>query len=201
MTKAELRKHTRRLLAARTLTPDKNERDSKQIQETLMNMRWWQEAEAVLLYLAMEEEVRTDRLVMEAMKEGKRLGAPTIVGRDLVFRTVPRDGTFVVSRYGIREPEDTQPEISPSTLDRMKVLLIVPGLAFDWDRNRLGRGAGYYDRTIRMLRRKLEGSLVASGVCYGDQLLEAVPTKPWDEAVDLVVTESTVVSGAEGSSY
>jgi 5-formyltetrahydrofolate cyclo-ligase len=73
--------------------------------------------------------------------------------------------------------------------------VLVPGLAFDADGHRLGYGLGYYDRTITALREA--GDLLAIGVAYAAQLIEAVPREDHDQPLDLIVTENGIfVPGA-----
>ena len=68
-------------------------------------------------------------------------------------------------------------------------VVIVPLLAFDAAGYRLGYGGGYYDRTLSGLRRGA-GAVLAVGVAYQDQQVDAVPRAPYDERLDWVVTET-----------
>ncbi len=70
--------------------------------------------------------------------------------------------------------------------------MTAPGLAFDRHGNRLGRGKGYYDRFLTRARADWPG-LVALGICFSGQLVDAVPYGSRDRPVDGVVTEETVV--------
>ncbi len=84
--------------------------------------------------------------------------------------TTLRKGTF-----GILEPENALPEIPP--LD----LAIIPGLAFDRENNRLGRGKGYYDKLLNT------HSLYKVGACFGCQLFDEIPHEAFDVKMDRVV--------------
>lgn len=95
--------------------------------------------------------------------------------------------------YGILEPlqkfrNDPERYVSPESID----VLIVPGLAFDESGRRLGRGAGYYDRYIPLLR----SDALTVGVCFDEQLVGAIPTDELDAYVDVVVTPTKVLRGA-----
>jgi 5-formyltetrahydrofolate cyclo-ligase len=63
----------------------------------------------------------------------------------------------------------------------------VPGVAFDRNGNRIGRGKGYYDRLLEQTR------AITVGVGYGFQLIEDIPAEPHDIAVDYVITEHGVI--------
>lgn len=67
-------------------------------------------------------------------------------------------------------------------------LVLVPGLAFSKDRHRLGRGGGYFDRLLSD-RAKNAFKL---GICFGFQMVDAIPTEAHDVMVDAVATESRV---------
>ena len=88
------------------------------------------------------------------------------------------DEHFDVGRYGIREPKALQ--IVPA--DALAVVL-VPGVAFDADGGRLGRGGGFYDRFLQ----HVSASCVTVGVCVAGQVVESVPHEPHDVRVSQVL--------------
>lgn len=69
-------------------------------------------------------------------------------------------------------------------------VILLPMLAFDDKGARLGYGGGYYDRTLEALR-KQNPNLIAIGIAYDDQRLDAIPVSPYDQPLDMVVTEKT----------
>jgi 5-formyltetrahydrofolate cyclo-ligase len=97
----------------------------------------------------------------------------------------PRE--MIPGPYGLLEPAVTTPEIDAAEID----VMIVPGLAFDRQGNRLGYGGGYYDEAAGKLRAAGRGLLV--GVGYDFQLVDRCPAGEADVAVDCVVTDSQVV--------
>ncbi len=82
-------------------------------------------------------------------------------------------------------------EPSPDAAALIPDLVLVPLLAFDRQRHRLGFGAGFYDRTLASLR--ANGPVLAVGVAFAAQEVPAVPIDSWDEPLDLVLTEQGVV--------
>lgn len=81
---------------------------------------------------------------------------------------------------GTSQPPASLPEITPE-------VLIVPLVAFDGRLNRLGYGGGYYDRTLEALR--MSGPVVAIGLAWETQCLEAIPAEPFDQPLDMIVTD------------
>ena len=85
-----------------------------------------------------------------------------------------------IGKFGIREPVSSCAEIPPEKFD----LILVPGVAFDWNGNRLGRGQGFYDRLLK----EIVG--VKCGVGYDFQLIGKIPVEPHDAKVNFIFTPS-----------
>ena len=81
--------------------------------------------------------------------------------------------------FGVPEPPHDAEQVDPD-------ILLVPLLAVDRDGNRIGYGAGHYDRTLQALRARRE--VLAVGCAWDMQLVEALPAEPWDQPLDAVVT-------------
>ncbi len=90
---------------------------------------------------------------------------------------------IVIGKFGVREPAASCAAIPLEKFD----LVLVPGLAFDKEGNRLGRGLGFYDRLLE----KISG--IKCGVGYDFQLVEKIPTEPHDARVDFILTPSQCV--------
>ena len=85
--------------------------------------------------------------------------------------------------FNIWEPDDTCPIVGLQEIE----LIIVPGVAFDRSRNRLGRGKGFYDRILTQLE------IPKIGICFDFQLKEHIPTEAFDEKMDVILTETTSI--------
>ena len=99
--------------------------------------------------------------------------------------------------YGILEPKEelrfrSDFQVEPDQID----LVIIPGLGFDRSCRRLGRGKGYYDRFITVLRRNVP----LIGVCFDEQIVERVPTEPHDRTLDYVVTPTQIFAAESNAS-
>jgi len=91
---------------------------------------------------------------------------------------------------GVRTPA-SGPEVAPESLD----LVVVPGVAFDRTGHRLGRGAGHYDRFLS----RLSARTATAGICFDEQLIDAVPHGDHDRTVDCVFTPSHTISASRTS--
>ena len=132
-------------------------------------------AEHVMLYSALPDEVQTQAF-LEKWHLKKQIILPTVVGDDIIPVAYGKDTSFAVGDFNILEPQN---EPYKGDFD----LIIVPGVAFDRKGNRLGRGRGYYDR---FLCQHLDVKRI--GICFDFQLLEEIPTEPFDITMDEVIS-------------
>ena len=132
-------------------------------------------ADRVMLYSALPDEVQTQAF-LEKWHLKKQIILPTVVGDDIIPVEFGKDTAFAVGDFNILEPQN---EPYTGGFD----LIIVPGVAFDPKGNRLGRGRGYYDR---FLCQHLNVKRI--GICFDFQMVEAIPTEPFDIRMDEVIT-------------
>ena len=134
-------------------------------------------------YWPIQGELDPQPLLTELGRRGARCALPAVPGRErpLEFREWTPDDPLVRGEFGTSEPPPDAQVIVPE-------VLIVPLLAFDKYGFRLGYGGGYYDRTIRSLRRDAKYCL-AVGFAYAGQEVDTVPHDETDERLDWVVTE------------
>ena len=164
--KAALRKTMR--AALKEISSEERARQSTLACERLCSLPEFQAAGLILAYMAMAHECSPAPAVAQAQRLGKRVAFP-LCGADYALRLlVPKEpDAFYRGAYGILEPMPEKcEEVGPQELD----FIILPGLAFDPACNRLGQGAGYYDRLLPQTRAFL------AGLCLDSQLVEAVPT-------------------------
>jgi 5-formyltetrahydrofolate cyclo-ligase len=134
-------------------------------------------------FASMPDELRAWPLLRRLNKDGYRLCLPVMQGKGkpLIFRAWQPGDAMDQGVWGIAEPKADKLELEPD-------VLIVPLLAFDVAGRRLGYGGGFYDRTLRSLRSRK--SIVAVGLSYDEQKIDAVPHLDYDERLDWVLTPS-----------
>jgi 5-formyltetrahydrofolate cyclo-ligase len=134
-------------------------------------------------FLAINGEISPAPLLARLSRMGHPLALPVIVakGQPLIFRAFSPGDALRSVQWGIREPTDDKPELLPD-------IVLTAGLAFDPAGHRLGFGGGYYDRTLRRLR--AIKPVIAIGLAYDAQRIDAVPHLDYDERLDWVVTPS-----------
>ena len=136
-------------------------------------------------YWPMRTEI-DPRPAMEAAAGHGPVGLPVVEGpgRPLAFRRWTPGAALDRAGFGTRVPAPDEPEVVPE-------VLIVPLLAFTARGERLGYGGGFYDRTLAALRAR--GPVTAIGFAFAAQQVDALPTEPTDERLDLLVTEAGVL--------
>jgi len=132
-------------------------------------------AERVMLYASLPDEVQTLDFIDE-WKGRKHIILPTVVGDDIIPVEMTSEGSMVEGDFHILEPDDKPYE---GGFD----LIVVPGMAFDREGHRLGRGRGYYDRFLAKYP-----DVKTIGICFDFQLLDAIPTEPHDRLVEEVIS-------------
>jgi 5-formyltetrahydrofolate cyclo-ligase len=146
-------------------------------------------AQLIVLYAASPEELPTRQLLERARDEGRRCALPRVLsGRRLEFVIAPRWENLRVGRYGLLEPGEGSEVVVLADAG----LVLLPGLAFDANGGRLGRGAGYYDRALADVA-SLPGRPPIFGLAHDWQVVDAIPLGVQDVRVDGVVTEERVV--------
>ncbi len=138
-------------------------------------------ADTVFLYHSMKGEVYTHTFINKWYKE-KNIILPVVKEDNLELRFFEGEDSLDLSDYGILEPVGKK-------LDdfRQIQLSLIPGIAFDKKKNRLGRGKGYYDRTLPLL------NSYNVGICFDFQLVEKIPTDPFDQKMDCLCTENGLI--------
>jgi len=141
----------------------------------------FQDAKTIFIYNNLQDEVQTFGFIQK-WSDKKNFYLPAVVGNDIAFRKYISSVKFEQSPLGIMEPE------GDDFIEYKKVdLIIVPGVAFDRNKNRLGRGRGYYDRFLS----KLKSPKI--GICFEFQLLDNIPNDENDIKMDYIVSENELI--------
>jgi len=135
-------------------------------------------ADTVLLYHSLKDEVDTHEFIRKWSRL-KRILLPVVVGDDLELRVYTGPEDLAIGAYGIEEPTGAR------FTDYAAIgFIAVPGVAFDRNGNRLGRGKGYYDRLLPRIP-----AAYKAGICFPYQLVEEVPAEPFDIRMDEIITQ------------
>lgn len=188
--KPNLRREMRAHL--RALSPDARAQASLLICRAAANHPAFRKARCVALFAPLPSEPDIHPLIEEAWAEGKRVALPYMLER----RTRPELNWHAVASWeemvargpmGLREPDPARcPLLAPADID----CVFVPGLAFDEDGHRLGRGGGFYDSFLS----QAPSNATCIGLFFATQKVKRVPREAHDYALKAVITEEKLTT-------
>jgi len=144
---------------------------------------------SVALYGPIQNEVDTTTIRDHALGSRKIVYYPRIRENCIELVQVDSVEAFEIGHLGILEPvgERCLPATEPAGL-----IVMVPGVVFDRQGNRLGRGTGWYDRLLK----EIGGNITTVGLAYDFQIVREAPADSWDQRVDYVITERRIIDCA-----
>ena len=167
---------------------EKNEK-SLAISKRLFGMDEFKKSKTVFCFLSTLFEVQTEKIIRESLRLGKHVLVPLLdpeEGNLQASRIPSMDIDFMIGKYGIKQPTlKSRDIVACSNID----FVVVPGLAFDNIGNRIGYGAGFYDKFFK----KISCDVTRVAVSYDFQLLNLVPHSDLDEPVHFLITETKVL--------
>ncbi|MFV0467863.1 MAG: 5-formyltetrahydrofolate cyclo-ligase [Dysgonomonas sp.] len=139
-------------------------------------------AKNILIYHSLRDEVQTSSII-EKYADNKTFFLPAIdEDNSMVARKYDTSVQLKKSDLGILEP------VNSNLADLRKIdLIIVPGIAFDRELNRMGRGKGYYDKFLEQMKTP------KIGLCFDFQLFDKIPTEKHDIPMDMLVLENEII--------
>ena len=158
------------------------------IKEKILLLPEFISSQTVLFYASFRSEVETSGMITESLKSGKRVLLPKVDKAEKALRIYEiKDINELSTGYmGIPEPSQNDERMAgPEEVD----LVIIPGVAYDYAGNRLGYGAGYYDRLLSQSERKL--FVVAPA--FEEQMVDLIPAEKHDMKVDIIVTDRRIM--------
>ncbi len=157
---------------------------SRTVAESLIGMSLFQQAQRIGVYLALPTEIQTNAIIHACWEQGATVYVPYYIPEQKYFgmsRLDPADA-LKTTRWNVREPENPAP-VDPASLD----LILVPGMAFDRQGNRLGHGGGHYDRVLATVKG------YRLGIAFHDQIAEELPRESHDQPVHAILTEQKLI--------
>ena len=165
------------------LSPDDRRAKSRKIEERLFALPEFRAASTVLFYASFRSEVETGQMIRRALGDGKKVALPKVKGKGLaLFAIGDFDGDVGPGAWDIPEPLRG----TPATIGEIDIV-IMPGAVFDEQGNRLGYGAGFYDRLLAGYR----GMIVA--LAFEAQIVPNVPVSAHDVPAKKIVTEKRII--------
>ena len=183
MSEIQKTKIRKRIIKSRQLIENRNLKENK-IKEKLIQLI---NANNVIVssYFPINHEVNINNFAKYFLRKRQRIVLPVIdkLNSHLLFKEWRIKDNLIKGKYGIMTPSNNI-FLSPK-------ILLIPMVAFDINKNRLGYGGGYYDRTIFHLEKK--SKILKFGIAFDEQETKKVPTLNFDKKMDLIVTQSRII--------
>lgn len=192
-----MKKSLRALLLAKRdsiAVEDKKAKDSA-IRKRLFSLEYFKEAKTILFYASFRSEAETIKAIQNTLKLKKRVALPVVdtEHKQLKLYEVHDISELSTGYMGIPEPVAVRAlNMSLNEID----IEIIPGIGFDLKGNRLGYGAGYYDKLLSHKSKRLsktKGRITTIALAFEEQIAEKIPSEPHDIRVDLIVTDKRLI--------
>lgn len=162
------------------ISQDEKNKASEKVFQLLESCPEFQAAQSVLIYWSLPDELPTHQFI-EKWSKSKQILLPRVEGNDLIITKYSTSNDLKIGELGIMEPPHT------AIYRGETELAVIPGIAFDKEGNRLGRGKGYYDRFLAGKK------CLTVGVGFGFQLVEALPVSNEDVKMQIIITPSNLL--------
>jgi len=165
---------------------------SLQITQRIIDLTSFKASETVMCYMDFKNEVMTGHIIEYCLKNGKRVVLPLVdvingVKMIVPYEVVDLEKDLEPGVFGILEPKKESAKLfNAGEID----MVVVPGVAFDGKRNRIGYGAGFYDRFLKSVK----PDCVKIGIAFEFQIYENIPVEEHDMPLDLIITENRIIS-------
>ncbi len=175
----------------RAMTQEERQYEAEAACASIAGLSAFRKARLVLAYMPLPLECSPLPLIEEARKLGKRLVFPLCLPEQrLAFYEVDGEEGFARGSFNILEPVPGKCRlVIPGEIE----FAVIPGVAFDRQCNRMGRGAGYYDRMLPQL------ACTKVGLCFETQVLDALPVEKWDVPMDFLAAKNGIIVKNEHS--
>lgn len=156
--------------------------NSGRIMERVLSMPLYQEKDCLYVYVDFNREVKTRALIERALADGKTVAVPKVMRGSMVFIRLTDFSQLGRGYYGIMEPKGGE------EVRREDALMLMPGVAFDRQRRRIGYGGGYYDRFLAA-----HPGIATAALAFGFQVFDEIPAEETDIRPSFVVTEEEIL--------
>ena len=183
----ELRQRNRKLRAG--LDASQLEVAADSLAERILALDEYQQAQRVATYFAVNGEIGLTPVIDHALGQGKQVYLPNLDPQALRFSPYFHEQKMRINRFRLPEPDvDDSVMLLPDELD----LVLAPLVVFDADRNRIGMGGGFYDRSFAFRKNPEHKVPVLIGVAHQLQKVDQIVPQTWDVQLDMIITDRAV---------
>lgn len=181
--KSQLRKRV--LNVRNNMSKEDVKKNSNAIMDKITSLDIYKQSKVVFIYMDFKNEVITSNLIKHMLSEKKRVVIPYTdsINTVLIPSEITKESDLKQNSFGYFEPKS----ILPVNIEEID-LVIVPGVVFDKNLNRIGFGKGYYDKILN----RLKPSAKKIALAHDFQVLEDIPAEEHDVKMDMIITEKNI---------
>lgn len=186
------------------LDQDTRMRFYREIRQRLFDMEEYQSCTSIFTFISFRSEVDTVQIIEHSLKNDKKVYVPRVEQQGMEFYEITDLNGLIQSKFGIPEPpveESRRYILQKERIQEEHIqneqkstghrnLMLLPGLAFDRYGNRIGYGAGYYDR---YLAEHMEADFYKVALAYGFQVMDQIPAEEFDIKADAIITPDELI--------
>ncbi len=176
--RAEVKKYRREA------TAEQIRKNSDCICETFLGLSEYAQAEVVFAYMDCKNEVETKKVIEQCWKDGKTVAVPKVFAEIMKYYVITSFDDLEDGYFGIPEPKHEQLQ----EIVCEDGLMILPGIAFDEQRHRVGYGGGFYDRYL-----EAHPDMKKIAFAFEFQMFEEVPFEVFDRQPEKIITEKRII--------
>ena len=168
------------------------EKKSEIIISKLEDLSEFKSAKNILAYVSFNKEVDTIALIKKyLLTKSKSIIVPKVIGNKLALFKINDFSDLVPGKFNILEP--IKGELFDLTNLTASDIILVPGIAFDLEHNRIGYGKGYFDKLLANLNAIKEKSPKIIALAFELQIVDKINAEQHDIKVDKIITEKRII--------
>lgn len=165
-------------------TADQIEKNSQLICKKFLELQEYRQADTIFAYVDCKNEVQTRNVIRQCWIDGKKVAVPKVFGQIMKYYYIHSFDDLEAGYFGIMEPKDDKLQEA----DCPEALMILPGVAFDVKRHRVGYGGGFYDRYL-----EAHSKMKKVAFAFEFQMFEEVPYEKFDIQPEKIITEKRII--------
>lgn len=162
------------------------------IRQRLFESEYYKGCIRLFIFVSFGSELDTKTIISKALQDRKEVYVPRVENRNMEFYQIFSLEGLIPSKFGVPEPPITEALRYPGKKNEyhsLDQLMLLPGLAFDLQGNRIGYGAGFYDRFLNAHHQE---EFVKVALAYEFQLIEQIETQVHDVRVETIITPTQI---------
>ena len=171
---------------------------SEEICKNIFSWEIYQKAKTILFYMPLKTEPNIFKVIEDSFSQKKECYIPKITDEiTMKFFLLEKEKSILEQVesgfYGILEPKENLPLLQIEDLQKKDdILIFVPAMAFDKDKNRIGKGKGFYDRFLSKIFENSKGNITLAGISFDCFIFEKIPTEKNDVKVDFIISDCKI---------